>query len=76
MEPYFKAVNIKEESAKVHIASLYPIDDAMLWCRHWRIEIQKGLSTIDTWESLMKEIDVGALKSRRVFASLTHGKPS
>lgn len=56
MEHYFKALNIKEELAKMHTVSLHLTDDAMLWWRCRCVEIEKGLCTIDTWEALKKEI--------------------
>lgn len=56
IELYFKALNIQDESAKVHTILLHLTVDAIPWWRLWCIGIENGLCTIDTYETIKKEI--------------------
>ena len=56
MEQYFKATNTVTEEAKVTLAIMYLYEDTKLWWRCWYVDIQEGHCTIDTWDSLKREL--------------------
>jgi len=45
-----------DNQAKVRAASLFLIDNAMLWWRRKHADMEKDLFTITTWEDFKKEL--------------------
>lgn len=56
IDEYFLAVEIPTEQRKVSTAASYLMDDARVWWRNKRMEMDKGLITIDSWEALKEEL--------------------
>ena len=56
MERYFEAIGLNDEATKVRTATLYLIDNAILWWRRKFLEIERGTCTINTWADFKREI--------------------
>ena len=56
LEQYFKVTSAVTEEAKVTLATMHVFEDAKLWWRSQYIDIQEGCCTIDTWDTLKKEL--------------------
>ena len=53
---YFKATNTMAEEAKVTLVTMHLSENAKLWWRSRYVGIQEGRCTIDTWDSLKREL--------------------
>ncbi|KAA0049998.1 reverse transcriptase [Cucumis melo var. makuwa] len=53
---YFKATNTVTEEAKVTLATTHLSEDAKLWWRSRYVDIQEGRCTIDTWDTVKREL--------------------
>ena len=56
IEQYFKATSTNVEEAKVTLATMHLSEDAKLWWRSRYVDMQEGRCTIDTWDSLKREL--------------------
>ncbi|KAA0051361.1 uncharacterized protein E6C27_scaffold55G00850 [Cucumis melo var. makuwa] len=56
LEQYFRATNTVTEEAKVTLATMHLSEDAKLWWRSRFVDIQEGRCTIDTWDTLKREL--------------------
>ncbi|KAA0025392.1 uncharacterized protein E6C27_scaffold1220G00220 [Cucumis melo var. makuwa] len=56
LEQYFKATNTITEETKVTLATMHLSEDAKLWWRSRYVDIQEGRCTIDTWDTLKREL--------------------
>ena len=56
MERYFEAIGLNDEATKVRTATLYLIDNAILWWRRKFLEMERRTCTIDTWADFKREI--------------------
>ncbi|TYK09782.1 uncharacterized protein E5676_scaffold127G00720 [Cucumis melo var. makuwa] len=56
LEQYFKATNTVTEEAKVTLATMHLSEDVKLWWRSRYVDIQEGRCTIDTWDTLEREL--------------------
>ncbi|KAA0060454.1 uncharacterized protein E6C27_scaffold22G002810 [Cucumis melo var. makuwa] len=56
LEQCFRATNTVTEEAKVTLATMHLSKDAKLWWRSRYIDMQEGRCTIDTWDTLKKEL--------------------
>ena len=56
MERYLEAIGLNDEATKVRTATLYLIDNAILWWRRKFLEIERGTCTINTWADFKREI--------------------
>ncbi|GKV04959.1 hypothetical protein SLEP1_g17036 [Rubroshorea leprosula] len=55
VERYFDAMNVGDEAAKIHMATMYFEHDATLWWRRRHSEMQRGICNINTWEAFKGE---------------------
>ncbi|GFS29830.1 hypothetical protein Acr_00g0008700 [Actinidia rufa] len=56
LEQYFEATNIREEDRKIKTTSLFLTDATALWWRRCHTDMERGTSTIATWDDFKKEI--------------------
>ena len=56
LEQYFRATNTVAEEIDVTLVTKHLANDAKLWWRSKYMDIQDGWCTVDTWESLKKEL--------------------
>lgn len=56
MERYLDAISLTDDKAKIRTATMYLVDDAMLWWRRRYADIERGTCSIDTWEDFQKEL--------------------
>ena len=55
MGQYFDAIGIQEDLAKVRTASMFLVDNAMLWWRNRCEETKRGTDPITTWDGFVEE---------------------
>ena len=58
-----------DEDRKVRTAAYFLTDDAMLWWRRKRADMDKGLCTIATWEDFKKELKKQFFPENVVYAA-------
>ena len=56
LECYFNAVEVKDDKSKLDTVVLYLSNNAALWWRRNYADIEKGISTIDSWEEFKKQL--------------------
>ncbi|CAL5413401.1 unnamed protein product [Camellia sinensis] len=77
-EQYFKAVKADAEETRISMATMYLSGDAKLWWQTKHDEMQRGLSTIETWEQLKHELKLQFFpknveyNARRALRDLKH----
>ncbi|XP_074300349.1 uncharacterized protein LOC141631599 [Silene latifolia] len=50
VERYFDALRVEDDAKKITTASMYLVDDAILWWSCRQTEVKKGLCQIRTWD--------------------------
>ncbi|GJR43520.1 actin-related protein 9 [Tanacetum coccineum] len=55
MEQYLECVNMVDGASKIKMATRYLKDIAMLWWRHRYGDIERGITTIDTWAEFVAD---------------------
>ncbi|KAL4558684.1 hypothetical protein LXL04_036885 [Taraxacum kok-saghyz] len=56
LECYFNVVEVKDDKSKIDTAVLYLSENAALWWRRKHADIEKGVSTIDSWDEFKKQL--------------------
>ena len=50
METIFKALHIEDDASKINTATLYLIEDVVLWWRRREEDVKKGTCSIAKWD--------------------------
>ena len=56
MDAYFEHVDMHSEATKIRTAAMYLTDTAMLWWRQKKVDMERGVCCIDSWEQFKVEL--------------------